>query len=107
MILRFIIVNNHNSVITFTYKIIKKDMKVKDLIEKLKQFDPELNVVGSCIDHTDYTCKTKIIDVSIGDPYDDNGFSSVDNSEVDYDTEYDNNLKYIGVPVVIIDLGDI
>lgn len=45
MILRFIIVNNHNSVITFTYKIIKKDMNQfeENNPERLSEFLRQLN----------------------------------------------------------------
>ena len=86
-------------------------MKVKDLIEQLSKFDPETEVIGSVIDHTDYRYTIPIEDVTLDSPYDDNGFSGVDGSEMDDNVEYwsesEDSLEYIGPKVVIIDLGNI
>lgn len=83
-------------------------MKVKDMIEQLSKFDPETEVIGSCTDPTDYNYKVPIESIELDDPYDSNGFSGVDGSEMEDDVEYWNEHNdYIGPKVVIINLGDV
>lgn len=82
-------------------------MKVKDLIEQLSKFDPETEVLGMCTDPTDYTYKSDIKSIYLGSPFDSNGHSSIDNSEDDFDTLYDDEGEYIGKKVLLIDLGDV
>ena len=59
-------------------------MKVKDLINELSQFDPETEVLGMCSDPTDFVYKVSIKSVNFGDPYDSNGYSGIDGSEIDW-----------------------
>ena len=87
-------------------------MKVKDLINELSQFDPETEVLGMCSDPTDFVYKVSIKSVNFGDPYDSNGYSGIDGSEIDwvecYDEDGDTGKEiYIGTPVVLINLGDV
>lgn len=79
-------------------------MKVKDLIKQLSEFDPETEVIGSCTDPTDYTYMVPIESVKLDSPYDSNGYSGVDGSEVTGD-EWSEDDDYIGPKVVVIDLG--
>lgn len=73
-------------------------MKVKDLIEQLSKFDPETEVLGMCTDPTDYTYKVSIKSIEFDSPYDENGYSGVDGSEID-----DNIVEN----VVLLNLGDV
>jgi hypothetical protein len=97
-------------------------MKVKDLIEQLSKFDPETEVLGMCTDPTDFTYKVPIKSIEFDSPYDENGYSGVDGSEIDdltideYDEEigeetyfepYDDNFNYVGPKVVLLNLGDV
>ena len=83
-------------------------MTVKDMIEQLSKFDPETEVIGSCTDPTDYTYKVDIESIELDSPYDSNGFSGVDGSEMEDDVEYwDMEDGYIGPMVVIIKLGNV
>ena len=83
-------------------------MKLKDFITHLQQFDPELEVVGSTTDPTDYTYKVALDEdsISLGDPYDSNGGSAFEDDEDD-SSNWDEEYKYncIGPKVLIIDLG--
>lgn len=79
-------------------------MKVKDLIEQLNKFNPEIEVIGSCTDPTDYTYTVPIESVELDSPYDSNGYSGVDGSESEDDV-YDDEGDYIGPRVVVINLG--
>jgi len=80
-------------------------MKVKELIEQLSKFNPETEVLGSVIDHTDYTYKVPIT-VLLDSPFDSNGYNGVDGSEME-DDFWDNDGNFIGDGVVLIDLGNI
>lgn len=87
-------------------------MNVKELIDKLQQFDPETEVVCSVMDHTDFGYKVPIQNIELGDPYDEGGYSAIDNSEKDWDECYYENDDteepvYIGPKCVLIDLGQI
>ena len=87
-------------------------MKVKELIEQLSKFDSETEVLGMCTDPTDYTYKVPIKSIKFDTPFDDNGYSGVDGSELDWDVHYneDEDLdepEYIGPKVVLINLGDV
>jgi len=87
-------------------------MKVKDLIEQLSKFDSETEVLGMCTDPTDYTYKTSIKSIILDNPYDENGYSGIDGSEVDFEECYEEDEEtgdetYIGTKVVLINLGDV
>jgi hypothetical protein len=87
-------------------------MKVKDLIEQLSKFDSETEVLGMCTDPTDYTYKTPIKSIELGDPYDTNGYSGIDGSELDFEECYEEDEEtgdetYIGTKVVLLNLGDV
>lgn len=88
-------------------------MNVKELIEQLSKFDPETEVICSCTDPTDYTYKVPIKSIELDHPWDSNGFSGVDGSEIvndDYDDNFpwDKEGNYVGSnKVVVIDLGDV
>jgi len=87
-------------------------MKVKDLIEQLSKFDSETEVLGMCTDPTDYTYKVKIKSIILDDPYDSNGYSGVDGSEVSWVECYEEDEEtgdetYIGTKVVLLNLGDV
>jgi hypothetical protein len=87
-------------------------MKVKELIEELSKLDPNMEVLGKCTDPTDYTYKSPIKSIEIDTPFDDNGYSGVDDSEMEWDECYEEDEEtgeeiYIGPKVVIIDLGDV
>jgi len=79
-------------------------MKVKELIELLSKFDGEKEVIGSCIDPTDFTYKVSIESIRLDSPFDSNGYSGVDGSEME-DDFWDDEGNFIGNEVVIIDLG--
>lgn len=80
-------------------------MKVKELIEQLSKFNPETEVLGSVIDHTDFTYKVPIT-VLLDSPFDSNGYSGVDGSEME-DDSWDDDGNFIGNEVVIINLGNV
>jgi len=87
-------------------------MKVKDLIEHLSKFDLETEVLGMCTDPTNFTYKVPIESITLDDPYDSNGYSGVDGSEMDWGECYDEDEEtgeetYIGSKVVLLDLGDV
>lgn len=87
-------------------------MKVKDLIQELIKFDPETEVLGMCTDPTDYTYKVPIKKITLDNPFDSNGYSGVDGSEVEWVECYDEDEEtgeelYIGPKVVLLDLGDV
>ena len=83
-------------------------MTVKQLIEELSKFEPETQVIGMCTDPTDYTYTVPIESIELDSPYDSNGISGVDGSEMEYLTEYyDKEGNFIGEKVVIINLGDV
>jgi hypothetical protein len=79
-------------------------MTVQELIEKLKTFNPETKVICSVTDPTDYTYKVSVDDIRLDSPFDSNGFSGVDGSEMEDDL-WDDEGNYIGEEVVTIDLG--
>lgn len=79
-------------------------MKVKELIEKLKTFNPETEVICSVTDPTDFTYKVPIDDIRLDSPFDSNGDSGVDDSEME-DELWDDEGNYVGEEVVTIDLG--
>lgn len=83
-------------------------MTVKQLIEQLQQFNPETQVLGTCTDPTDFNYKSPIKSIFLGDPFDSNGYSGVDNSEIDdYNELYDDEGEFIGEKVLLINLGDV
>jgi hypothetical protein len=87
-------------------------MKVKDLIQELSKFDPETEVLGMCTDPTDFTYKVPIKSIILDDPYDSNGYSGIDGSEVDWIECYNEDEEtgeetYIGPKVVLLNLGDV
>jgi hypothetical protein len=87
-------------------------MTVQELINKLQQFDPQTEVVCSIMDHTDWGYKLPINEIELGNPYDEGGYSAIDNSEMDYDTCYyeDEDTEeeiYVGPKAVVIDLGQL
>lgn len=84
-------------------------MTVKELIKKLEQFEPEMAVIGSCIDGSDYRYTMSIKSVELDSPYDDNGYNAIDGSEPEDEiwVETENNLYYVGPKVVVIDLGTV
>lgn len=82
-------------------------MTVQELINKLQQFDPQTEVVCSIMDHTDWGYKLPINEIELGDPYDEGGYSAIDNSEIDYDTCYNDEDVYVGPKAVVIDLGQL
>lgn len=86
-------------------------MTVQELINKLQQFDSETEVVCSVMDH-DYGYKVPIKKIELGDPYDESGYSAIDNSEMEWSECYDEDEEtgdeiYIGPKCVVIDLGAI
>jgi hypothetical protein len=87
-------------------------MKVKELIEQLGKFDPETEVLGMCVDPTNYTYKSPIQSIEFDTPFDDSGYSGIDGSELDWDTYYfeDETMdepEYIGPKVVLLNIGDV
>ena len=76
-------------------------MKIKELIEELSKFNPETEVLGMCTDPTNYTYKVPIKSIEWNDPYDSNGYSGVDGSEMDGED------SYIVRKVVLLNLGDV
>jgi hypothetical protein len=82
-------------------------MTVQELINKLQQFDPQTEVVCSIMDHTDWGYKLPINEIELGNPYDEGGYSAIDNSEMDYDTCYNDEDEYVGSKAVVIDLGQL
>ena len=89
-------------------------MKVKELIEQLSKFDSETEVLGMCTDPTDYTYKVPIESIIFDSPFDENGYSGVDGSEItdSYSELFDEDEEsgedvYIGPKVVLINLGDV
>jgi hypothetical protein len=63
-----------------------------------------------CTDPTDYTYKVPIDSIELDSPYDTNGYSGIDGSELDWDVHYyeDEDLnepEYVGPKVVILNLG--
>ena len=82
-------------------------MTVQELINKLQQFDPQTEVVCSIMDHTDWGYKLPINEIELDNPYDEGGYSAIDNSEMDYDTCYNDKDEYVGPKAVVIDLGQL
>ena len=85
-------------------------MTVKELIEQLNKLHPESEVLGVCTDPTGYTYKNQIQDIEIGNPFDSNGYSGIDDEELDWDehyieTEETDEPIYIGPLVVLINIG--
>lgn len=87
-------------------------MTVKELIDQLNTFDPQTQVLCQSTDPTDFTYKSPIKSISLDTPFDDSGYSGVDNSEMEWDECYEEDEEtgeetYIGPKVVIINLGDV
>lgn len=85
-------------------------MTVKELIEQLSKFHPESEVLGMCTDPTGYTYKNQIQDIEIGSPFDSNGYSGIDDEELDWGEHYDEDEEtgediYIGPLVVLVNIG--
>jgi len=77
-----------------------KIMIVQELINYLKQFDPETEVFTSITDHTDYTVTLSLDtnDIELEDEL------SGDNVIDDYESQFDDEGDYIGKPVLVIKL---
>jgi hypothetical protein len=77
-----------------------KHMIVQELINYLKQFDPETEVFTSITDHTDYTVTLSLDtnDIELEDEL------SGDNVIDDYESQFDDEGDYIGKPVLVIKL---
>lgn len=82
-------------------------MTVQELINHLQQFDPNLSVVCSINDHTDWNCKVPIQEIELGDPYDEGGVNVLDGSDIDYDIDYDSDDNYVGPKCIVFELGSI
>jgi len=83
-------------------------MTVKELMDTLSTFDPETEVVGMCIDPTDYIYKLPIESIELGDPFDSNGIHGVTGDEIDdWDDVHDKDGEYVGEKVLIINLGNV
>jgi hypothetical protein len=87
-------------------------MKIKELIEELSKFNPETEVLGMCTDPTGFNYKSPIKSIDFGNPYDSNGYSGIDSSEMNWSECYDEDEDtgeeiYIGTPVILLDLGDV
>ena len=82
-------------------------MTVKELIEELKKHNPDMNVLIESNDYSDYTYKTPITTITTGHPYNESGYSGVDDTELDEVDEamFDENSDYIGTPVLLINIG--
>lgn len=74
-------------------------MTIKELIEQLSKFDPNTEVLGSCTDPTDFIYKVPIQSIKFDDPFDSNGYSGIDGTEI-WDVEAEDK-------VVIINLGNV
>jgi hypothetical protein len=79
-------------------------MTVKQLIEELKKHNPNMNVLIESRDATDYMCKSSIESVEEGHPYNEDGYSGIDDTEMD-EMEFDENDEYVGIPVLLINVG--
>ena len=83
-------------------------MTVKELIEKLKEYNPEMNVLIESKDPTYYMYKSQIKTIGEGHPYDEGGYSGLDETgmiemtaaEFDEDTD-----EFIGEKVLLINIG--
>jgi hypothetical protein len=77
-----------------------KHMIVQELINYLKQFDPETEVFTSITDHTDYTVTLSLDtnDIELEDEL------SGDNVIDDYENQFDDEGDYTGKPVLVIKL---
>jgi len=75
-------------------------MIVQELINYLKQFDPETEVFTSITDPTDYTVTLSLDtnDIELEDEL------SGDNVIDDYESQFDDEGDYIGKPVLVIKL---
>jgi len=77
-------------------------MNVQELINHLKQFNPETKVMFSFVDHTDFQYKVDMSedDVLLGDINSDHYFD--DGGKVE--DIYDDEDHYIGPEIVVFDL---
>ena len=87
-------------------------MTVQELIDQLNTFDPQTQVLCQSTDPSDFTYKSPIKSISLDTPFDDSGYSGVDDSEMEWDECYKDDEEtgeeiYIGPKVVIINLGDV
>ena len=82
-------------------------MTVKDLITLLEGFDPSLEVAISVGDvGAEIPNKLNIDSVDMGSPYDDQGYSVLDNSEIP-DEYFDDECNYIGPKMLLINTENI
>ena len=79
-------------------------MTVKELIEELKKHNPDMNVLIESNDYSDYMYKTPIITITTGHTYNEDGYSGIDDTELDEDM-FDENSDYVGTPVLLINIG--
>jgi len=82
-------------------------MKVKELIEQLQQFDPEMRVMTTQTDPTDYNYKVDIKQVIEGDCIDDSGCYDEDGNEIDLPTFTEDDENWPKIKAVLIDIGDV
>ena len=76
-------------------------MTVKELIQHLTQFDPEIEVVTSITDHTDYVLTLSLESEEVileNELYGDNVYE-------DFEDKFDEEADYKGKPVLMIKLG--
>ena len=79
-------------------------MTVKELIEKLKEYNPDMNVLIESKDPTYYMYKSQIKTIGEGHPYDEGGYSGIDNTKIN-EMEFDEMDEFIGEKVLLIDIG--
>jgi len=75
-------------------------MTVRQLTEKLKQFDPETEIFTSITDHTDYTLTLELDSILFELEDELQG----DNVGEDFEDLFDDEGEYIGKPVLVIKL---
>ena len=77
-------------------------MKVKELIEQLKQFNPETEIFTSITDHTDWTTTLELERDSIELEDELYGENVVD----DFEDRFNDEGNYIGKPILLIKLDN-
>ena len=80
-------------------------MTVKELIEKLKEYNPEMNVLIESKDPTYYMYKSQIKTIGEGHPYDEGGYSGIDHTEMSVNEFDEFTDAFIGEKVLLIDIG--
>jgi hypothetical protein len=80
-------------------------MTVKELIEKLKEYNPDMNVLIESKDPTYYMYKSQIKTIGEGHPYDEGGYSGIDNKEMSVNEFDEFTDEFFGEKVLLIDIG--